>query len=231
MLSMQLSRRVLVGRSMFGLGLAVLGLSSGPARAADGVGAAASSGVAAGAASDQAAIVAPIAALNAGLIRVMQAGKTAPFQQRFDMLAPTIDRAFDLPHILEVSVGAAWSTLAQAQRDALLATFRRYTVASYVDNFDSFDGQHFDLQPQTRPVVGGEQVVLTRIVARSGETHQLDYVMRSTADGWKAVDVLADGSSSRVAVQRSDFRHLLDRGGATALMASLKQKVEDLSRG
>ncbi len=231
MLSMQLSRRVLVGRSMFGLGLAVLGLSSGPARAADGVGAAASSGVAAGAASDQAAIVAPIAALNAGLIRVMQAGKTAPFQQRFDMLAPTIDRAFDLPHILEVSVGAAWSTLAQAQRDALLATFRRYTVASYVDNFDSFDGQHFDLQPQTRPVVGGEQVVLTRIVARSGETHQLDYVMRSTADGWKAVDVLADGSISRVAVQRSDFRHLLDRGGATALMASLKQKVEDLSRG
>ena len=231
MLSMQLSRRVLVGRSMFGLGLAVLGLSSGPARAADGVGAAASSGVAAGAASDQAAIVAPIAALNAGLIRVMQAGKTAPFQQRFDMLAPTIDRAFDLPHILEVSVGAAWSTLAQAQRDALLATFRRYTVASYVDNFDSFDGQHFDLQPQTRPVVGGEQVVLTRIVARSGETHQLDYVMRSTADGWKAIDVLADGSISRVAVQRSDFRHLLDRGGATALMASLKQKVEDLSRG
>ena len=231
MLSMQLSRRVLVGRSVFGLGLAVLGLSSGLARAADGVGAEPSSGVAAGAASDQAAIVAPIAALNAGLIRVMQAGKTAPFQQRFDMLAPTIDRAFDLPHILEVSVGAAWSTLAQAQRDALLATFRRYTVASYVDNFDSFDGQHFDLQPQTRPVVGGEQVVLTRIVARSGETHQLDYVMRSTADGWKAVDVLADGSISRVAVQRSDFRHLLDRGGATALMASLKQKVEDLSRG
>ena len=231
MLSMQLSRRVLVGRSMFGLGLAVLGLSSGLARAADGVGAEPSSGVATGAASDQAAIVAPIAALNAGLIRVMQAGKTAPFQQRFDMLAPTIDRAFDLPHILEVSVGAAWSTLAQAQRDALLATFRRYTVASYVDNFDSFDGQHFDLQPQTRPVVGGEQVVLTRIVARSGETHQLDYVMRSTADGWKAVDVLADGSISRVAVQRSDFRHLLDRGGATALMASLKQKVEDLSRG
>ena len=231
MLSMQLSRRVLVGRSMFGLGLAVLGLSSGPARAADGVGAEPSSGVAAGTAPDQAAIVAPIAALNAGLIRVMQAGKTAPFQQRFDMLAPTIDRAFDLPHILEVSVGAAWSTLAQAQRDALLATFRRYTVASYVDNFDSFDGQHFDLQPQTRPVVGGEQVVLTRIVARSGETHQLDYVMRSTADGWKAVDVLADGSISRVAVQRSDFRHLLDRGGATALMASLKQKVEDLSRG
>jgi len=240
MLSMQLSRRVLVGRSVLGLGLAAFGLSSGLARAADGAAPPAAApgaapggapGGAQGAASDQAAIVAPIAALNAGLIRVMQAGKKTPFQQRFDMLAPTIDRAFDLPQILQVSVGTVWSNLAPAQQSALLATFRRYTVASYVDNFDSFDGEHFDLQPQTRAVVGGEQVVLTRIVARSGETHQLDYVMRSTVDGWKAVDVLADGSISRVAVQRSDFRHLLDRGGATALMASLQQKVEELSRG
>jgi len=229
MLSIQLSRRVLVGRSVLGLGLAALGLSSSLVRAADEV--ASPPGAAPGAAPDQAAIVAPIAALNAGLIRVMKAGKKTPFQQRFDMLAPTIDRAFDLPQILQVSVGTVWSTLAQAQQGALLATFRSYTVASYVDNFDSFDGEHFDLQPQTRAVAGGEQVVLTRIVARSGETHQLDYVMRSTAGGWKAVDVLADGSISRVAVQRSDFRHLLDQGGATALLASLKQKVEDLSRG
>ena len=50
-------------------------------------------------------------------------------------------------------------------------------------------------------------------------------------DGWRAVDVLLDGSISRVAVQRSDFRKLLDPGDASALIASLEKKVSDLSGG
>ena len=39
----------------------------------------------------------------------------------------------------------------------------------------------------------------------------LDYVMRQGEKGRRAVDVLLDGSISRVAVQRSDFRSLLHR--------------------
>ncbi|MDE2006671.1 MAG: ABC transporter substrate-binding protein [Rhodospirillales bacterium] len=175
--------------------------------------------------------IAPIRALNAGLIRIMRAGKATPFDRRFDMLAPEIDRAFDLPRILAVSVGEGWARLAAAEQTALLAAFRRYTVASYVENFDSFDGQRIDLAPATRPVPGGAQVVLTTIVAPSGERHQIDYVMRKTDSGWKAVDVLADGSISRVAVQRSDFRQLLDHGGAPALVGSLTRKAEALARG
>ena len=47
----------------------------------------------------------------------------------------------------------------------------------------------------------------------------------------KAVDVLADGSISRVAVQRSDFRDLLRNGGVPALITALRQKVVTLSGG
>lgn len=182
-------------------------------------------------AADPAVITAPIRALNAELLRVMRAGKSVPFQQRAAMLTPAVDAAFDLGLILRVSVGPAWARITPPQRRALLDVFRRYTVASYVDNFDSFDGQHFDLTPTPRPVPGGAQVVLTRIVSRTGDAHQIDYVMRMTGTAWKAVDVLADGSISRVAVQRSDFSQLLDRGGAPALMASLEKKVKQLSRG
>ena len=77
----------------------------------------------------------------------------------------------------------------------------------------------------------GEQLAQTRIVSSSGETHELDYVMRQESGAWKAVDVLADGSISRVAVQRSDFRRLVSRGGAEALIESLNQKISDLSGG
>ena len=55
--------------------------------------------------------------------------------------------------------------------------------------------------------------------------------MHSDPSGWKAVDVLEDGSISRVAVQRSDFRQLLDSGGLPALTTALRQKVATLSGG
>jgi phospholipid transport system substrate-binding protein len=41
--------------------------------------------------------------------------------------------------------------------------------------------------------------------------------------------VLTDGSISRVAVQRSDFRGLLNSGGTPALVAGLEHKVANLS--
>jgi phospholipid transport system substrate-binding protein len=55
--------------------------------------------------------------------------------------------------------------------------------------------------------------------------------MRQEGSAWKVVDVLADGSISQVAVQRSDFRRLVSRGGAQALIQSLNQKTNDLSGG
>jgi phospholipid transport system substrate-binding protein len=181
-------------------------------------------------AADDAPAVAPIQQLTDGLLEVMKAGAATPFAQRFEMLAPVIDRTFDLGAILQESVGASWATLPPDQQTMLSAAFRRYTVASYVNSFDSFDGVRFEVQPDTRSV-GDEQVVQTRIIPKSGDTHALDYVMRDTAAGWRVVDVLADGSISRVAVQRSDFRRLLARGGASALADSLRTKSSDLSRG
>jgi phospholipid transport system substrate-binding protein len=181
-------------------------------------------------ASDDAAAITPIQNLINGLLRVMKAGSGTPFSQRFTMLAPVIDQTFDLAAILRESVGATWPTLPPDQQAVLAQAFRRYTVATYVNGFDVFDGLRFEVKPETR-AVGNEKVVQTKIVPKSGDSHDLDYVMRNGDSGWRAVDVLADGSISRVAVQRSDFRRLLARGGAPALVESLRSKSADLSDG
>jgi len=183
-----------------------------------------------GAEADPAAVQ-PIRQLSDGLLRIMRAGSNTPFPQRFQMLTPEVDRAFDLPAVLQLSVGPTWSTLPPDQQTTLLTAFRRYTVANYVNNFDNYSGQRFDIQPDTKSLPNGEQLVQTKIVSGSGDSHELDYVMRRTSGAWKAVDVLADGSISRVAVQRSDFRRLVARGGAQALIQSLNQKTSDLSGG
>ncbi|MBS0560245.1 MAG: ABC transporter substrate-binding protein [Proteobacteria bacterium] len=177
------------------------------------------------------AIVGPIKGLYDSLITVMKAGDKTPFAQRYDTLAPAIDRALDLPAILQVSVGpAAWNTLPPDQQAALLDAFRRYTISLYVSSFNNFNGQKFTIEPDLR-TVGNDQIVQTKIVPASGDSHELDYVMRQVGGDWKAVDVLSEGAISRVATQRSDFRALLARGGGPALLASLQQKTNDLSGG
>jgi phospholipid transport system substrate-binding protein len=179
----------------------------------------------------QTAAVAPIRDLCDSLLGIMRAGHATPFPQRFATVSPTIERAFNLSAILQLSVGPSWSSLAPDQQASLLTAFRRYTIANYVNSFDNYNGQHFDVQPDTKPLPNGEQLVQTRIVSASGDSHELNYVMRQQGASWKAVDVLADGSISRVAVQRSDFRRLVSRGGAQALIESLNQKTNDLSGG
>jgi phospholipid transport system substrate-binding protein len=161
----------------------------------------------------------------------MKAGRDTPFAYRYDMMVPVIDRVFDLDAILRSSVGPSWSSLPPDQQDQLRSAFRRYTAASYVNSFDHFDGQRFTVEPQVRPAGNAEQIVSTRITPRSGDSHDIDYIMRNTPSGWRVVDVLADGAVSRVAVQRSDFRRSLSRGGAPALANSLTSKSLHLSDG
>jgi len=174
---------------------------------------------------------APIRQLNTALLAAMKAGQSISFEQRCVMLAPAVEHAFDLDSVLQASVGMRWSALTADERAALANAFRRYTISSYAANFDSYSGQKFQVQPDPRRLSSGGVVLRTQIVRASGSPVEIDYVMRQTSAGWKAVDVLTDGAISRVAVQRSDFTTLLQRGGVLALEHGLEHKVATLSNG
>ncbi len=175
-----------------------------------------------------------VTALNAGLLAQMKSGRAVPFATRYAQLAPLIERVFDLPAILRASVGLRWARLAQDDQTQLLDAFRSYTVSSYVANFDHDSGERFVTLPAQRSV--GEQVVVaTQIVPLSGAPTRIDYVLRPEKGEsgvlWKAIDVMLDGSISRVAVQRSEFYGLLRNGGVANLIGTLRRKTADLSGG
>lgn len=173
---------------------------------------------------------APVALLYTALEALMRLGTTQPFRYRYRQIGPVIDRTFDLQAILRSSVGTRWSTLNDASQGTLQAAFRRFTIATYVANFDKYEGERFELMPTLRQV-GAEEVVGTHIIQDNGDQVRLDYVMQQTDAGWRAVDILLDGTISRVAVQHSDFRALLSNGDATALIGSLRRKADELAGG
>lgn len=171
----------------------------------------------------------PLQGLYDGLTAAMKAGAAVPFSSRFDRLAPAVDGAFDLATVLKVSVGLRWNGMDPDVRDKLSKAFRRFTIATYVANFDKYNGEVFTILPGSREE-GADRIVATEM-AGAGQKVRLDYVMRAEADNWRAVDVLLEGTISRVAVQRSDFRKILAAGDAPALIADLNRKVVDLSNG
>lgn len=172
---------------------------------------------------------APIERLNDALLGAMKAGQRASFDQRYQMVAPVIEQVFNLDAVLGASIGLSWTTMPADQKTQLAAAFRRYTVSSYVSNFDSYNGQSFQILPATRTVANGDVVVSTQLSRQDRSPLRLDYVMRRGPAGWQVVDVLTDGAISRVAVQRSDFRGLLMAGGVPALAAGLERKTANVS--
>jgi phospholipid transport system substrate-binding protein len=172
----------------------------------------------------------PIHTFNNGLLAVMKAGGSVPFEERYNILSRVVEETFDLPEILCRCVGSRWSTLAAVEQADLLRVFQRFTITSYIASFNSYAGQRFEIGPSPR-AVGNDVVIETHLVPLSGEPARMDYMMHVTGNTWQVVDVLLDGAISRVAVQRSDFRRFLVRNDSSSLISSMQQKIANLTDG
>ena len=69
-----------------------------------------------------------------------------------------------------------------------------------------------------------EQVLVrSRIVKGKDEVARLDYVLRETKDGWRIINIMANGVSD-LALKRVEYRSILERDGFPALIDMLKKK-------
>lgn len=170
---------------------------------------------------------AAVSALYAKLTQIEHA--PGPFAQRAQALTPIVDRVFNLPVVLQNSLGLRYRTLPEGQKQQLLDQFRQFTVARYVSNFAG-GGDSFTVDPATTASpVPGDQIVHTQIIA-GGSPTQVNYVMRQQGSAdWQVVDVLLNGNISQVAVQRADFGSSLTSGDATPLIDSLRKKTQAFS--
>jgi len=175
-------------------------------------------GPAAAQASDPAART--VQSLDDALIATMKAGASAGMKGRMAKIGPAIDTAFDVPLMTRLAIGPSWTSIGATDQQALVAAFRRMTIAQYADNFDGFSGQSFVIQPnvETR---GGDKLVRTTLKDPKGDDVAIAYRLRPSGGGWKIIDVFYKNSISQIATRRSDFAAILQKGGAKALIAHL----------
>lgn len=163
--------------------------------------------------------VTTVQALDAGLLATMKGGKAGQ-RGRAAIIGPVIDRTFDIPLMTRLAVGTPWNGFAAADQQALVAAFRRLTIAQYAANFDSFSGQSFTINPQVDQRAG-DRLVRTTLVGK-GSSEPIAYRLRQSTGGWRIIDVIYR-SISQLATRRSDFASALQSGGAKGLVRRLDE--------
>jgi phospholipid transport system substrate-binding protein len=171
-----------------------------------------------------------IAHLNAVLLEVLQHAETLGYQGRLDKIAPAVDETFDVAFMAEKSIGRHWKPLSEADRTRWVALFREFMAANYAGNFNRFAGQRFEISGE-EPSQNDTTIVHSKLFDPAGEDTELNYRFHDTPAGPKVVDVYLKGTVSQLALQRSDYTSVLERGGLEALMTSVRGKIADLAAG
>jgi phospholipid transport system substrate-binding protein len=174
--------------------------------------------------------VARIQSFYDALLEAMKQGKQLGIKGRFEKLAPVVHATFDMPTVTKVACGFAWSKASPEDRAKLLASFERMVVARYANQFSSYSGEKFVVEPDPTPH-GADRIVRSQIVPAESDPTSLFYLMRGSGDAWRAEDVYLDGTISQLAVWRSDFAAVLQSGGAPALITKLDSLTEQLMKG
>jgi phospholipid transport system substrate-binding protein len=172
-----------------------------------------------------------IQGLYAELLAVMKEGKRQSFDQRYNRLAPTITRVFDLPLMSRIAVGPGWTQLSADQQQRVTAAFSRYTISNYASRFDDYSGERFDVTPAATTNPNGI-IVSSRLVQSNGEPTALNYLLHQDAGGgWKVIDVYLSGTVSELATRRAEFAAVLQRSGAEGLVRMIDERSAALRAG
>jgi len=173
---------------------------------------------------------ATIAKLNDTLLAVLKGAETLGFKGRLDKLTPAVKETFDCDFMAEKSIGRYWKPLSDADKARWVALFQEYTAATYAGNFDHFGNQRFEISGE-EPSQNDTTVVHTTLVDPGSETTALDYRLHQTPKGPKVIDIYLKGTVSQLALQRSDFTSVLERGGLDGLITTIRGKIDDLAAG
>jgi phospholipid transport system substrate-binding protein len=165
----------------------------------------------------------PVQSFHAALLASMKSGKTATCAARIDQLGGAIDKTFDLPFIAQKVLRRRWDGLTDAQRSDFVATFRDLVISTYAENFAEYGGETF-----TTPVAdqgdGPFRSVKTQLKPTQGDAVTFEYQLHNGANGWRIVNIIADGVSD-LATRIPQYDRAIQDKGFDGLLKQLRDQA------
>jgi phospholipid transport system substrate-binding protein len=152
--------------------------------------------------------VATVGTLQHALI---EAAAVDNVDDRFALLLPAVRATHDLHTIARLTI----------RRD-----FDGFTPMAYAARFTGLTKESFR-NTGSALLGNGRAEVESFIRTAKGEEVSLDYVLQDSPDGWRIINIVADGVSD-LALKRAEYRAILESGNAADLVAAIEAQTASL---
>lgn len=169
-----------------------------------------------------------VAGLHRALAAVAAMEPPPSLDERIRLLAPTVIAAHDLARMARLTVSRpSWRSFSEAEREAYIETFERYTVTSYASRFAGISPDAFEIVDSE--AIGDGQVDVHAVIHTKGELGDvpMDYSLAFDGTQFRIVNILADGVSDLM-LMRAEHFEILQHGGPEDLIADLEAKIAAL---
>ena len=139
-----------------------------------------------------------------------------------DQITPVLLRHVCFESMTRRAVGPGWRQFTPEQKAEATKLFTKLIIRSYSERFTP--GEQPDTKYLKSSSPGAGKVEIPTITVYKGSRYNVTYRMEDRGK-WMVTDILAEGVSL-VANYRAQFDALVKKGGAVAVIASLKQSVE-----
>ncbi len=127
---------------------------------------------------------------------------------------------FDLAFIGRFVLGKYWRMATPEQQRAYLTLFGEYLLQTYTAHLEGYAGESMTVLG-ARQATEKDAVVRMAIVRPGGPAIITDWRVRSTANGYRIIDVAVEGISLAI-TQRSEFAAVVQRHGIDGLLTVLR---------
>jgi len=191
--------------------------------------------------SDLAAASDIVLQLHNTLISVMKDADKLGYTGRYEILEPVITQSFNTPLITRTILGSRyWDTMSEQQKNDFIELFRKLSIATYADRFDSFDDEKFvELERKGLPLRGacppppGREDPAQRIIVKTElqrvkeDNVKLEYLLQKIDEKWYIITVIADGVND-LSLKRGEYTDVIRGKGFDGLTEDLQTKIKNM---
>jgi phospholipid transport system substrate-binding protein len=172
------------------------------------------------------AIQAPVNQLHNSLVNIMQSASSTSFQERYAIMENVVTKEFNTALISRVVLSRYWKSLDEKTQSDFIAMFNRLTISTYVDRFDSYEGEEFR-NLSIEPMKKNRYMVKTEFTQADDKPVSFNYIVQNDNGEWKIISVIANGVND-LSLKRAEYSSIIKDQGYDALVTSLKRKISDL---
>ena len=139
-----------------------------------------------------------------------------------NQLEPVLVRHVCFESMTRRAVGPGWRQFTPAQKTEATKLFTKLIIRSYSDKFTPGQLPEISYLKGSTPAAGRAEIPTSTVY--KGSRYTVTYRLENRGQ-WRITDILAEGVSL-VANYRAQFDALVKKGGAVAVLDSLKQSVD-----